>query len=109
MVNKEFTAEEAAKVADSLGIDLAAEGIELEQFLRLGIELEHGRVDPETDASPDDPVITGKIALAHLRQIPTTTRVSPRWSPEPMPDPDERCSGDIREHSHTTGSCSSSS
>jgi hypothetical protein len=31
MAKKEFTAEEAAKVARSLGIDLAAEGIELEK------------------------------------------------------------------------------
>jgi hypothetical protein len=71
MAKKEFTVEEAAEVAGSLGIDLVAEGIELDQFrMGLGIELEHGRVDPETDVSHDDPVITGKIALAHLREIP---------------------------------------
>jgi hypothetical protein len=71
MAKKEFTAEEAAQVASSLGIDTAAEGIDLEQFrLGLGVELEHGRVDPETDVSDDDPLITGKIALAHLREIP---------------------------------------
>lgn len=34
------------------------------------VELEHGRVDPETDVSDDDPLITGAIALAHLREIP---------------------------------------
>lgn len=71
MAKKEFTAEEAAQVAGGLGIDIAAEGIDLEQFrLGLGVELEHGRVDPETDVSDDDPLITGKIALAHLREIP---------------------------------------
>jgi hypothetical protein len=71
MAKKEFTAEEAEQVAGRLGIDLAAEGIDLEQFrMGLGIELEHGRVDPETDVSGDDPLITGKIALAHLREIP---------------------------------------
>jgi Protein of unknown function (DUF5661) len=71
MAKKEFTAEEAAQVAGRLGIDMAAEGIDLEQFrLGLGVELEHGRVDPETDVSDDDPLITGKIALAHLREIP---------------------------------------
>jgi hypothetical protein len=71
MTKKEFTAEEAAQIAGSLGIDLAAEGIDLEQFrMGLGVELEHGRVDPETDVSDDDPLITGKIALAHLREIP---------------------------------------
>ncbi|HET9722451.1 MAG TPA: DUF5661 family protein [Actinomycetota bacterium] len=71
MAKREFTLEEAAQVAGSLGIDMAAEGIDLEQFrLGLGVELEHGRVDPETDVSDDDPLITGKIALAHLREIP---------------------------------------
>lgn len=71
MAKKEFTTEEATQIAGSLGIDLAAEGIELEQFrMGLGVELEHGQVDAETDVTHDDPIITGKIALAHLREIP---------------------------------------
>ena len=36
----------------------------------LGIELEHGRRDPATNVTNDDPVVTGKIALAHLRELP---------------------------------------
>jgi hypothetical protein len=68
---REFTLEEAAEIARDLGFDLAAEGIELEQFrMGLGVELEHGRRDPETDVTGDDRHITGKIALAHLREIP---------------------------------------
>jgi hypothetical protein len=71
MTKKEFTSEEAARIAEDLKIDLSAEGIELEQFrMGLGIELEHGRVDPETDVTHDDPALTGMIALAHLREIP---------------------------------------
>lgn len=71
MTKKEFTLEEAERIASYLGIDLAAEGIELEQFrMGLGVELEHGRRDPETDVTGDDPLTTGKIALAHLREIP---------------------------------------
>lgn len=71
MAKKEFTPEEAAQIAGSLGIDLAAERIELEQFrMGLGVELEHGQVDPETNVTHDDPLLTGKIALAHLREIP---------------------------------------
>lgn len=67
----EFTLEEAEAIARDLEIDLATEGIELEQFrMGLGVELEHGRHDPETDVTGDDPLITGKIALAHLREIP---------------------------------------
>jgi Protein of unknown function (DUF5661) len=71
MPKKEFTSEEATEIANGLGIDLTAEGIPIEQFrMGLGVELEHGRVDPDTDVTHDDPVITGKIALAHLREIP---------------------------------------
>lgn len=35
----------------------------------LDVEMEHGRRDPETDVTHDDPIVTGKIALAHLREI----------------------------------------
>ena len=67
---KEFSTEEAEQIAADLGIDLASEGVDLEQFrMGLGVELEHGR-RPETDVTHDDPRITGKIALAHLREIP---------------------------------------
>ena len=71
MPTSEFSSEEAAEVARGLGINLTAAGIPLEQFrMGLAVELEHGRVDPETDVTHDDPIITGKIALAHLREIP---------------------------------------
>lgn len=36
----------------------------------LDVELEHGTKDPGTDVTGDDPVMTGKIALAHLRELP---------------------------------------
>ena len=36
----------------------------------LDVELEHGRHDPATDVTGDDPVTTGKIALAHLNEFP---------------------------------------
>jgi hypothetical protein len=63
--------EQAEDVARTIGVDLSAEGIELDQFRRgLVVELEHGSRDPQTDVTHDDPVMTGKIALAHLREIP---------------------------------------
>ena len=36
----------------------------------LEVELEHGTHDPETNVTGDDPVRTGKIALARLRELP---------------------------------------
>jgi hypothetical protein len=34
------------------------------------IELEHGRRDPLTDVTDDDPLITVRIAWAHLKEFP---------------------------------------
>ena len=36
----------------------------------MGVELEHGLHDRLTDVTQDDPVVTGKIALAHLKEFP---------------------------------------
>jgi hypothetical protein len=36
----------------------------------MNVELEHGTRFPDLDVSGDDPVITLKIALAHLREFP---------------------------------------
>lgn len=66
-----FTSDQAAEVAGALGIDFDAEGFDLEQFrMGMDVELEHGSRDPETNVTSDDPLMTGKIALAHLREIP---------------------------------------
>jgi Protein of unknown function (DUF5661) len=66
-----FATEQAKAVAEMLGIELAHEGIELESFRRgMEVELEHGWRDPRTNVTDDDPIVTGKIALAHLREMP---------------------------------------
>ena len=66
-----FTKDQARAIATELGIDFKALGCDLEQFrLGLGVELEHGPRDAETDDSADDPIVTGKIALAHLTEFP---------------------------------------
>jgi hypothetical protein len=68
---KSFTAKEAAAIATKLGVDFDALGCDLEQFrMGLGVELEHGPRDAKTDVSGNDPVVTGKIALAHLVEYP---------------------------------------
>jgi len=66
---KEFTSEEAKRIGEALGIDWNE--VDLEEFrVGLGVELEHGVTDPETNVTDDDEVMTGKIALAHLREFP---------------------------------------
>src|SRR5665811_154594 len=55
LTKKYFTKDEARAIATELGIDFRALGCDLEQFrLGLGVELEHGPRDPETDVSGND-------------------------------------------------------
>ena len=66
-----FSTEEAAEIGRTLGIAWDAVPFDVEQFRNgLDVELEHGARDPETNVTGDDPILTGKIALAHLREIP---------------------------------------
>jgi hypothetical protein len=66
---KHFTAEQAKKIGEELGIDWSK--FDVEQFRRgMDVELEHGLVDPHTNVTNDDPLMTGKIALAHLNEFP---------------------------------------
>ena len=61
----------AKAVADKLGIDFGACGFSLEEYAEgMNIELEHGIVDAETNVTNDDFLVTGKIALAHLKELP---------------------------------------
>jgi hypothetical protein len=68
---KRFSAEEAKEIGEQIGIDWALAPFDVEQF-RAGIdvELEHGLHDSATNVTGDDPVTTGKIALAHLNEFP---------------------------------------
>lgn len=68
---KGFTDAQARAVAMAIGLDLEASEFDVESF-RAGmeIELEHGRRDPETDVTDDDPETTGRIAWAHLKELP---------------------------------------
>ena len=69
MKKKSFSADEAKTIGDNLKIDWHK--VDLEQFrMGLEVELEHGLRDPETNVTNDDLIITGKIALAHLNEIP---------------------------------------
>lgn len=71
MPRTEFSPSEAASVARALGINFEAAAFDLDQFRRgLAVELEHGSRDAETNVTGDDPLLTGKIALAHLKEFP---------------------------------------
>lgn len=66
-----FTAEDARRIGAAVGIDWAAAAFDVEQYrLGLHVELEHGARDPQTDVTNDDELTTGKIAFAHLKEIP---------------------------------------
>lgn len=67
---KSFTAEEARRIGEELGVDWASAPFDVEQFRRgMDVELEHGLRDGATNVTGDDPLVTGKIALAHLHEI----------------------------------------
>jgi len=69
MAKKRFTAEEAKKIGEQLGIDWKK--WDVEQFrMGLDVELEHGTISPSTNITNDNPIMTGKIALAHLNEFP---------------------------------------
>lgn len=69
MSKEKFTTEEARSVGEQLGIDWSK--FDVDQFRRgMDVELEHGTADQSTNVTNDDPVMTGKIALAHLNEIP---------------------------------------
>lgn len=68
---KKVSLNEALGIAEKLGIDFSKAGFTPEEFLEgMNIELEHGLVDPATNVTNDDLLITGKIALAHLNEVP---------------------------------------
>jgi hypothetical protein len=68
---RDVTKDEAAGVLVALHIDLATVEWDLDQFLQgMRSELAHGRVDPDTNVTDDDLLLTAKIALAHLNEIP---------------------------------------
>ena len=64
-----FTAEVAKEIGEQLGIKW--DKFDVEQFRRgMDVELEHGTETPHTNVTNDDPLLTGKIALAHLLEFP---------------------------------------
>lgn len=64
-----FTLKDILTVADKLNIDFTK--FSLSDFITgINIELEHGLIDPNTNVTNNDLIITAKIALAHLNEYP---------------------------------------
>ena len=69
MSNRKVSLDGARVIGNQLGIDWSL--INIDQFRRgLEVEFEHGSHDSETNVTNDDPILTGKIAWAHLKEIP---------------------------------------
>jgi hypothetical protein len=63
-----FSKEETKRIGNELGIDWSK--IDFEQFqMGLEVEMEHGKADPRTNVTNNDPILTGKIAWAHLNEL----------------------------------------
>ena len=79
-----FSADDARRVGAEIGIDWNSAPFDLEQF-RSGMDVEpkHGRHDPLTNVTDDDPVLTGEIALAHLNEFPDYYTRLERWRSKP--------------------------
>jgi len=64
-----FTLEDAYLAASLLKINF--DKFTIQDFLSgMNVELEHGYVNPNTNVTSDDLLITAKIALAHLNEYP---------------------------------------
>ena len=67
--SRRTTVEEAKRIGDAIGVDWST--LDIEQFRAgMGVEYEHGSHDAQTDVTHDDPILTGKIALAHMKEFP---------------------------------------
>lgn len=64
-----FKLKDILEVANELNIDFTK--FSLSDFITgINIELEHGLVNPQTNVSNNNLLITAKIALAHLNEYP---------------------------------------
>ena len=66
-----FAGDDARRIGEQLGIDWTTARFDVEQFRKgMDVELEHGLQDSTTNVTDDEPLVTGKIALAHLNEFP---------------------------------------
>jgi cytidylate kinase len=66
-----FTTELVREVASRIGLDFEDADFTIEDLAKgMEVELEHGSRDSRTNVTGDDPVVTAKIAWAHLLELP---------------------------------------
>jgi hypothetical protein len=71
MGKKTFTTDQAKLIGEAVGVDWGTSPFDVEQFrMGLDVELEHGASNRQTNVTSSDPIMTGKIALAHLQEFP---------------------------------------
>lgn len=64
-----FTINDAIYAANYL--EITFDKFTPKEFLEgINIELEHGKINPKTNVTNDDLIMTAKIALAHLNEYP---------------------------------------
>jgi hypothetical protein len=86
------TTDEARRVGDAIGVDW--DRFDLEQFRKgMDVEYEHGSHDPQTNVTHDDPIVTGKIAFAHMKEFPDYYERLERMEEEAKRDWSERGGG----------------
>lgn len=68
MGENRFSIDDAAKIGMKLGVDFGKTSLR-EFQMGLEVELEHG-TQSRWDVTGDDPILTGKIAAAHLEEMP---------------------------------------
>ena len=65
---KTYSYEEAKSIGEKL--EIKWNKFDIEQFrMGMDVELEHGKINELTNVTNDDPLFTGKIALAHLNEF----------------------------------------
>ncbi len=64
-----FTLKDALSAANKLNIKFN-KFPPIDLLTGINIELEHGKINKETNVTNDDLIITTKIALAHLNEFP---------------------------------------
>lgn len=69
MPKKVFSENDAKRMGEDFG--LKWDKFDAKQLADgMNVELEHGHIDPATNVTNDDPLLTMKIALAHLNEFP---------------------------------------